>query len=97
MTRNVSRAADMITDTATSRGTALADAAQDALDEGVGRARTLARAAGDWASDTADAVASTSGRGYRAAEDTLRAQPMLAVGVALVAGLLVGAWLFSRD
>lgn len=79
----------------------LTASARDALDSGMRRARTAADTAGEWASDVAseaaDAVSKASVRGYRTAEDTIRIYPVLSVSVALLAGVVVGALLFSRD
>jgi len=75
--------------------------ARDALDSGMRKARDAAGAAGDWASDwasdAADAVSSASVRSYRTAEDNIRIYPVLSVSIALVAGVVIGALLFSRE
>jgi ElaB/YqjD/DUF883 family membrane-anchored ribosome-binding protein len=78
------------------RATALTDTARDALNSGMTRARKVAESASDWAAGAADTVSDASVRGYKAAEDTIRTQPMMAVGGALVAGLVLGALIFSR-
>ena len=92
-TSNPAAAADASTDfTATAR---------DALDSGVRKARDAAGTAGEWASDwaseAADAVSTASVRSYRTAEDTIRIYPVMSVSIALAAGVLIGALLFSRD
>jgi ElaB/YqjD/DUF883 family membrane-anchored ribosome-binding protein len=72
----------------------LADGARSALDSGMKRAQ---RVATDWASQAGDTVSDVSMRGYRGAEDAIRMQPVLAVAGALLAGVLLGALLFSRE
>jgi len=72
-----------------------ADTARGALDSGIKRAQRAAQSAADWASSATDTVTDASLRGYRSAEDAIRVQPVLAVAGALLAGVLVGALLFS--
>lgn len=57
------------------------------LEEG---ARTKAREAGARARDEADAVAQSALRSYRSAEDAVRKEPAMAVGIAAGIGFLVG-------
>jgi ElaB/YqjD/DUF883 family membrane-anchored ribosome-binding protein len=75
----------------------LADGARTALDSGRKRAQRVAQSAADWASQAGDTVTDVSVRGYRSAEDAIRMQPVLAVAGALLAGVLLGALLFSRE
>ena len=75
----------------------LTDTARSALDSGMKRAQRAAQSAADWASQASDVVGDASMRGYRTAEDAIRVQPVLAVAGALLAGLVIGALLFSRD
>jgi hypothetical protein len=90
-------AADAAADTTSD----LTASAREALDGGLQRARKAAGAAGDWASDVAseaaDAVSNASVRGYRTAEDTIRIYPVMSVSLALLAGVVIGAVLFSRE
>ena len=50
-----------------------------------------------WSAICLKLVSDVSVRGYRTAEDAIRLQPVLAVGAALVVGVVIGALLFSRD
>jgi ElaB/YqjD/DUF883 family membrane-anchored ribosome-binding protein len=75
----------------------LADNARSALDSSMKRAQRAAQSAADWASQASNVVGDASLRGYRTAEDAIRLQPVLAVAGALVAGVLIGALLFSRE
>ena len=93
----MSNVADAAQECATTGATAIADATRDTLNHGVARARDLAVSAGDWTADAADPISANSVRGYHAAKDIVRAQPLLAIGVALAAGLALAALLYRRE
>lgn len=95
--RNLRNAATSAADMAADEASALSDSARGVLNSGVKRARRAAESASDWAADAAGTVSDASLRGYRTAEDAIRLQPVLAVGAALVVGVVIGALLFSRD
>jgi ElaB/YqjD/DUF883 family membrane-anchored ribosome-binding protein len=95
--RSLRNTAGTAADAAADQASAIADTARTALDSGMRRARRAAESASDWASDAAGSVSDASLRGYRTAEDIIRVQPVLAVGAALVVGVVIGALLFSRD
>lgn len=88
-------AAAFAADRAADAASNLADTAREALDNTVRRARRAVESASDWAADAASDVQNASLRGYRSAEDTIRTQPVLAVGAALLIGVALGALLFS--
>ena len=95
--RSLRNTAAAAADAAADQAGNIADAARTALDTGMRRARRAAESATDWAADAAGSVSDVSVRGYRTAEDMIRIQPVLAVGAALVVGVVIGALLFSRD
>lgn len=95
--RSLRNATASTADAAADQASALADTARSVLDTGVRRARRAAESASDWAADAAGSAADASLRGYRTAEDAIRLQPVLAVGAALLVGVVIGALLFSRD
>jgi ElaB/YqjD/DUF883 family membrane-anchored ribosome-binding protein len=74
---------------------AVSDSARDALNGTMKRARRAMESASDWAADAASGMQDASVRGYRTAEDAIRTQPVLAVGAALLAGVALGALLWS--
>jgi ElaB/YqjD/DUF883 family membrane-anchored ribosome-binding protein len=95
--RSLRNTAASAADAAADQAANLSDSARAALDTGMRRARRAAESASDWAADAAGTVSDASVRGYRTAEDMIRIQPVLAVGAALVLGVVIGALLFSRD
>ena len=95
--RSLRNAAGSAADTAADQASAVADTARTMLDTGMRRARRAAESASDWATDAAGSVSDASVRGYRTAEDLIRVQPVVAVGAALLVGVVIGALLFSRD
>lgn len=95
--RTMRNAAASAADEAADRAASLSDAARDVLNTGAKRARRAAESAGDWAADAAGTLSDASLRGYRTAEDAIRLQPVIAVGAALVVGVVLGALLFSRN
>ena len=96
-TGTITNGARSATNQAADAAAGLADSARGALDSSVKRAQRAAQSAADWASQATDTVGDVSMRGYRSAEDAIRMQPVLAVGAALIAGVLIGALLFSRE
>lgn len=95
--RSLRNTASSAADDAADQASAMADTARTMLDSATRRARRAAESASDWAADAAGTMSDASVRGYRTAEDMIRVQPVLAVGAALVVGLVIGALLFSRD
>ena len=95
--RTFRNAAASAADEAADQAANLGDGARGALNTGMKRARKAADAASDWAVDAAGTLSDASLRGYRTAEDAIRLQPVLAVGAALLVGVVLGALLFSRD
>src|SRR5690242_8767809 len=95
--RSLRNAAGSAADAAADQASTLGDTARTVLDTGMRRARRAAESASDWASDAAGSVSDVSMRGYRTAEDMIRVQPVMAVGAALLVGVVIGALLFSRD
>jgi ElaB/YqjD/DUF883 family membrane-anchored ribosome-binding protein len=95
--KTVRNSATAAADQAAEQAARFADSAREALDTGMKRARRVAESASDWAADATDAVTDASVRSYRTAEDAIRMQPVLAVGAALLIGVVVGALLFSRE
>jgi ElaB/YqjD/DUF883 family membrane-anchored ribosome-binding protein len=80
----------------------LAQVARDGVQHAGRRAREATRGAVDWATsraaDAADAAVDLSGQAYDTTREAIRAQPVWAVAGALLAGLALGALLFSsRD
>ena len=95
--RTMRNAAAAAADDAADRAANLSDTAREMLNSSAKRARRAAESASDWAADTAGTLSDASLRGYRTAEDAIRLQPVLAVGAALVVGVVLGALLFSRN
>jgi ElaB/YqjD/DUF883 family membrane-anchored ribosome-binding protein len=75
----------------------LAAVARDVFDTGLKRARRGAENAGEWTSDKAATMSDVSLRGYRTATEAVRNQPVMAIGIAALVGLAIGAMLFSRQ
>jgi ElaB/YqjD/DUF883 family membrane-anchored ribosome-binding protein len=103
-TTSARNAASSMVDQAAAGAGSLADTTRDAIDStrdklntGIKRARRVASTASDYAADASGVVADASIRGYRTAEDAIRTQPVLAVGAALLVGLVVGALFLGRD
>jgi ElaB/YqjD/DUF883 family membrane-anchored ribosome-binding protein len=73
------------------------DRVADTARRGVGSAAESAKAGLDWASDKASSLRDRNAALVSAAADTVSARPLLAIGVAVAFGYLLGRILRSSD
>ena len=97
LTQDMADRAHDYLDRASQSASAGMDRAADTARRGVGTAAESAKAGLDWASDKASSLRDRNAAVVNAVSDTVSSRPLMAIGVAIAFGYLLGRILRSND